>query len=95
MKSSKRLFWFSLVPLLCFLPTTIINMVSMFTDSTRAEPTKIFDAVSFRLWGFINVLVYWFSRPDNDESYSFISSATSLRPKRLGSGTSVGNNGSP
>jgi len=74
-----RFSFYTAIPIICFLPWIIVDLVYSFIDSEMPFLIVFIVTTFRRAWGFLNLLAYWFLRPqqEDQDQYDFDSSGES------------------
>jgi len=62
--NSKRIRLYIAIPIVCFVPFVVIHFLNIFLENEYPFPLVLFLATVRRAWGFLNLLAYWFFKPE-------------------------------
>ena len=85
-----RVLWYSGIQFICFLPGIMADLSGLFGFVRPFQLNLVIYALH-HAWGFLNLVVYWFLRPQNRRKQSFESFAfmNEMSSSRTGNETSL------
>jgi len=62
--NSARIQLYIAIPIICFVPIVGLHFINIFFDNEYPFGVTLFLATLRRIWGFLNLLAYWFFKPE-------------------------------
>jgi len=62
--NSARIQLYISIPIICFVPIVGLHFINIFFDNEYPFDVTLFLATLRRTWGFLNLLAYWFFKPE-------------------------------